>query len=322
MKICVTGGSGMVGSCIKDIVSQYPNCEFTFLHRRTGEHSVELTDNNAVMNYFSNHKYDYIIHLAANVGGLYKNMEKNVEMFNDNIKINMNILEAAHKNNINRGIFCLSSCIYPENPSKFPMDETMIHESPPHPSNEGYAYAKRMLELQCRHYNKAYNREYICVVPVNLYGPHDNFSLTNGHFIPMIMNRLHKTVEWRHAHPTGDIVAYGTGKPLRQFLYAPDFAKIICDVLIGEQYNSTDPIICCNDDEYTIKDIVEKIAKLLDIEKSEIFWDTTKSDGCYKKTVSNAKFKKYFPNFEFVDIDKGLLITYKWFKDNYKTIRQ
>ena len=141
----------------------------------------------------------------------------------------------------------------------------MLHNGPPHTSNEGYAYAKRMLELQCRHYNKAYNREYICVVPVNLYGPYDNFSLTNGHFIPMIMNRLHKTIEWRDHHPTGDIVAYGTGNPLRQFLYAPDFAEIICNILIGEQYKQTGPIICCNDDEYTIKDIVEKIAKLLDI---------------------------------------------------------
>ena len=105
MKICITGGLGMVGTCIKDIVSQYPNCEFTFLHRRGGEHSVELTNHCDVLTYFASHKYDYIIHLAANVGGLYKNMEKNVEMFNDNIKINMNILEAAHKNNINRGIF-------------------------------------------------------------------------------------------------------------------------------------------------------------------------------------------------------------------------
>ena len=132
------------------------------------------------------------------------------------------------------------------------------------------AYAKRMLELQCRHYNKAYNTEYICVVPVNLYGPHDNFSLTNGHFIPMIMNRLHKTVEWRHHHSIG------------RYCSIRDRVNH-CDILIGEKYKSTEPIICCNDDEYTIKDIVEKIAKLLDIEKNEIQWDTTKSDGCYKK---------------------------------------
>ena len=93
----------------------------------------------SVLRYFSKQKYDCIIHLAADVGGLYKNIDKNVEMFNNNIAINQNILEACHKNNINRGIFCLSSCIYPSKPNKFPMDETMIHEGPSHPSNEGYA---------------------------------------------------------------------------------------------------------------------------------------------------------------------------------------
>ena len=81
------------------------------------------------------------------------------------------------------------------------MDETMIHEGPPHPSNEGYAYSKRMLEVQCRNYNKAYGREYICVVPVNLYGPHDNFSLTDGHLIPMVMHRFYKEASWRHHNP-------------------------------------------------------------------------------------------------------------------------
>ena len=148
MRICVTGGNGMVGSCIKDIIHLYPQHKFIFLHRGYGNHSVELTSKMSVLTYFSNEKFDAIIHLAADVGGLYKNMKNNVEIFNNNIAINQNILEAAHKYNIQNGIFCLSSCIYPENPSSFPMDETMIHDGPPHNSNMGYAYAKRMLEVQ------------------------------------------------------------------------------------------------------------------------------------------------------------------------------
>ena len=113
MRICVTGGNGMVGSCIKDIINTYPDHDFVFLHRKLGNHSVELTSKNDVLTYFSIEKFDAIIHLAADVGGLYKNMDKNVEMFNNNMAINQNILEAAHKYNIQRGIFCLSSCIYP-----------------------------------------------------------------------------------------------------------------------------------------------------------------------------------------------------------------
>ena len=323
MKVCITGGTGMVGQCIKDVIKAYPEHEFIFLSRKSNNiHQVDLRNNKAVMDYFRYKDYDYIIHLAANVGGLYKNMEKNVEMFNDNMKINQNVLEACHKNNINRGIFCLSSCVYPANPSKFPMDETMIHEGPPHPSNEGYSYSKRMLEMQCRHYNKAYGREYICVTPVNLYGPYDNFSLTNGHFIPMLMNRFYKELQWRHYNPDSKFIAYGTGTPLRQFLFAPDFAKIICEILFGEKYKSTESIICCNDNEYTIKQIVNNIAKVMEIGKSNITWDTTKSDGCMKKTVTNKKFRNVYPHFRFTHIKEGLEYTYAWFCANYKTIRQ
>ena len=322
MRICVTGGNGMVGSCIKDITVNYPEHEFVFLHRGVGEHSVELTSLNSVLTYFSSQNFDAIIHLAADVGGLYKNMDKNVEMFNNNMAINQNILFAAHKYNIQRGIFCLSSCIYPPKPSKFPMDETMIHEGPPHPSNEGYAYAKRMLEVQCRNYNKAYGREYICVVPVNLYGPHDNFSLTDGHLIPMVMHRFYKEASWRHHNQCGDFVAYGTGSPLRQFLFAPDFAKIICEILVGEKYKNTEPLICCNNDELTIKEVIEAIADTMSISRQEITWDTTKSDGCMKKTVSNEKFKSIYPDFKFMNLKDGLEYTYAWFCANYKTIRQ
>jgi len=323
MKVCITGGTGMVGQCIKDVIKTYPKHEFIFLSRKSNNiHQVDLRNNKAVMDYFRYKDYDYIIHLAANVGGLYKNMEKNVEMFNDNMKINQNVLEACHKNNINRGIFCLSSCVYPANPSKFPMDETMIHESPPHPSNEGYAYSKRMLEMQCRHYNKAYGREYICVTPVNLYGPYDNFSLTNGHFIPMLMNRFYKELQWRHHNPDSKFTAYGTGTPLRQFLFTPDFAKIICEILFGEKYKSTESIICCNDNEYTIKHIVNSIAKVMEIGQANIEWDTTKSDGCMKKTVTNKKFRNIYPNFKFTHINDGLEYTYAWFCANYERLRQ
>lgn len=313
MKVCITGGNGMVGSCIKDIVSIYPDHEFVFLNGRSG---IDLEDKNKVLNNFRKENYDAIIHLAANVGGLYKNMDKNVEMFNSNIKINQNVLEASNECNINRGIFCLSSCIYPANPVKFPMDETMIHSGPPHHSNSGYAYAKRMLEVQCRNYNNAYGREYICVVPVNLYGPYDNFDLNDGHLIPMVMHRFHN--DMYQEDKTNKFIAYGSGTPLRQFLYAPDFAIIICEILLGDKYNSTEPIICCNDVELPITDVIETIANVMNIPRESVSWDKSKSDGCFKKTVSNEKFKSIYPEFKFTELHDGLIETYKWFC-NYKS---
>jgi GDP-L-fucose synthase len=311
--IVITGGTGMVGKCINEYIVSSPyksQIKATFLSSR----DLDLTKRTDVLNYFANNKYKYIIHLAANVGGLYKNIAGNIEMFGTNVKMNENVLEACNLNNINRGIFCLSSCIYPANPSKFPMDETMIHEGPPHSSNEGYAYAKRMLEMQCRHYNKSFNREYICVVPVNLYGPYDNFNLRDGHLIPMLMHRFYLS-------RTYDIVsAFGTGKPLRQFLYAPDFAKIIIKILFG--YVETSPIICCTDKEYTIKELVLKVMDTMDMDQEKLAWLTKKSDGVMKKTVSNGKLLNLFPSLEFTSLEDGLHETYGWFKENYNTIRK
>ena len=129
MHILVTGGSGLVGSHIKDLVTnneKFENIKFTFASSK----DCDLTNRNDVLNYFKGKNFSAIIHLAARVGGLYDNMRNNVSMFSENIKINENILKACNLHNIYTGIFCLSSCIFPANPSKFPMDETMIHESP------------------------------------------------------------------------------------------------------------------------------------------------------------------------------------------------
>lgn len=315
MNILVTGGNGMVASCIKDLQNIYPSDTFFFMTRN----DCDLSSEKSVNDFFENStiKYDYIIHLAAKVGGLFMNLNSNIEMFSENIKINENILKACHRHNIKRGIFCLSSCIYPCNPSRFPMDETMIHESPPHPSNEGYAYAKRMLELQCRQYNKAYGTEYICVIPVNLYGPYDNFNIDNGHVIPSLMHRFHK----EKGKYNCEFIAYGTGTPLRQFLYAPDFAKIICKILFDKNNKDTKPIICCNR-EITIKEMVETLGETMNINVNSIKWDTTKSDGCIKKTVDNTMLLKLYPSFNFISLQNGLKETYKWFIDNYNICRK
>ena len=187
MKILITGGSGMVGSCIKDKISNYDQHNFVFLSSK----DCDLRNRYETQCYFQNGNFDVIIHLAANVGGLYKNMNQNIEMFSDNIKINENVLEACYKYNIQKGIFILSSCIYTPNPSKFPMDETMIHEAPPHFSNEGYAYAKRMVEILGKCYKKQYGLNVLNVIPTNIYGPHDNFSLEDGHVIPSLIHRCY-----------------------------------------------------------------------------------------------------------------------------------
>lgn len=321
MKVVVTGGNGMIGSCIKDIIQYYKldfgQHDYVFLNRSLNNSlSVDLTKQKDVEDFFEKNNFDAIIHLAADVGGLYKNLNQNVEMFHNNIMINENVLSACYKNNIHKGIFILSSCIYPCEPSKYPMDETMIHESPPHYSNEGYAYSKRMMHLQCKNYNKNYNTNYICLVPVNLYGPYDNFHSENSHFIPNIIDRFYNNIKNNEIS-----YAYGTGIAYRQFLYAPDFAYIILKLLLSEKkYNDT--IIICNDEEYTIYQTVNKISNVMNINFSNVKWDTTKSDGCIKKTVTNKLFKQTFPTFMFTQLDDGLLKTYNWYKQYLDKLRK
>ena len=320
MKILVTGGNGMVGNNINDIIynDSYSNNEFIFINRSLNNKlSLDLTIREDVLFFFEKHKFDYIIHLAADVGGLFKNMNNNCSMFSNNIRINENILEACIKFKVNRGVFILSSCIFPHNPCTFPMDETMIHESPPHYSNEGYAYSKRMMHIQCQNFNKTYNTEFICLVPVNLYGPYDNFKPENSHLLPGLMHRFHNSLEDKNK-----FIAYGSGKPLRQMLYAPDFANIICDILINKLEIKTETFICCNDYEYSIKDIVEKLSNVMNIQIDNIEWDNTKSDGCMKKTVSNKKFKNIYNNFIFTQLNEGIKYTYDWYKNNINTIRK
>ena len=308
-KIIVTGGSGMIGSCLKDIVINDNNNWF-FLSSK----DCDLTNIDSVNELFTKIQPDYVIHLAANVGGLFKNLRERTKIFTDNIRMNENILEACNNHNVEKGVFCLSSCIFPHKPSKYPMNETMMHESEPHSSNEGYAYSKRMMEMQCRNYNQQYNRKYICLIPVNLYGPYDNFNLEDSHVIPGLIHRLYNAIE-----NNGDFQMYGTGKPLRQFVYSYDFSRIILKTLF--EYNDTKSIICCND-EISIKDLTYLISNTMGYDTDKITNDASKSDGCLKKTVDGSYFKKIYPEFKYRSLEDGIKETVSWFKENYDNCRK
>jgi len=310
MKILVTGGSGMVGKCIQDICKQTKDKNnFIFLSSK----DCNLTKINEVDKLFNKIRPNFIIHLAANVGGLFKNLREKTSMFRDNVRINENVLEMSNKYNIERGIFCLSSCMFPYMPEKYPMNESMIHASHPHPSNEGYGYSKRMMEMQCKNYNSQYGRKYICVIPVNLYGPYDNFNLEDSHVIAGIIHRF-------HIKKNKPFIMYGSGKPLRQFIYSYDFAAIILKFLF-EYKGNLNSIICCNN-EISIKDLTEMISLIYGYKTNEIMCDLSKSDGCMRKTVDGSLFKKIFPEFKYTKLEDGLKYTINWFKMNYNTCRK
>lgn len=229
--------------------------------------------------------------------------------------MNENIMKLSHIHKVDKLVSCLSTCIFPDK-TTFPIDETMIHNGPPHFSNEAYAYAKRMIDVQNRVYHSQYGCNFTSVIPTNIYGPHDNFHLEESHVIPGLIHKLY--LAKKNNTP---FVAMGSGKPLRQFIFSQDLARLFIWAL--RSYNSPDPIILSVDekDEVTIKDVVNMIVKAMEYTGS-IEWDTTKADGQYKKTASNSKLRKLYPEFEFVSFEDGVKESVDWFVKNYENARK
>ena len=163
MKILVTGGSGLVGSAIQKIDENY-SYKFIYLSRNDGD----LKNYEDTKKIFELHNPDFVIHLAANVGGLYKNMLEKEDMLIDNLKININVLKCCHVFNVKKCISILSTCIFPDN-IEYPIDETKLHNGPPHSSNYAYAYSKRILDIQSQIYREQYNKDFCCLIPTNIY---------------------------------------------------------------------------------------------------------------------------------------------------------
>jgi GDP-L-fucose synthase len=265
---------------------------------------------------FEIHFPNKVIHLAANVGGLFKNMNKKVEMLEKNIMINYNVIKCAHDYKVKKLIACLSTCIFPNNIEKYPITEEMLHNGPPHDSNDAYAYSKRMLEIHCRIYRESFGDSFICVSPTNVYGPHDNFDLENGHVLPVLIHKCYLAKQLNQ-----DFIVRGTGKPLRQFIFSQDLAKLILLILDKSQIDNT-ILSTSEEDEISIKDIAQMIARCFNYEERMLF-DASYSDGQYKKTVSNQRIteliSKEIPDFHFTSIKEGIEQTVKWFIDIAKS---
>ena len=311
MKVLVTGGTGLVGSAIKKIKDDYDDYTFFFISSK----NCDLTNYERTKKLFERLRPQYVIHLAANVGGLFKNMNHKVEMYEVNTLINLNVLKCAHLVGVKKCISCLSTCIFPDNTS-YPINEEMLHNGPPHTSNDCYAYAKRMLEVHSMAYNQQYGDDFVCVIPTNIYGPHDNFNLEDAHVIPALIHKCHLAKEAGE-----DFVVRGSGTPLRQFIYSEDLAVLIMKVLEDYQENGSIILSVSEEDEVSIKDIALEIAKAFNYEERIVF-DTSYSDGQYKKTADNRKLKNLIGDYKFIGINEGIKKSVEWFLENYDSCRK
>ena len=298
-KLLVTGGNGLVGSSIISDVK---------IGKEYDLRNIEETNK-----MFEYHKPTHVIHCAGKVGGLSANMNYKGEFFYDNIMINTNVIESARVNNVKKVVSFLSTCVFPDN-IEYPITEKKIHLGEPHSSNYPYAYAKRMADIQIRAYREQYGLEYVSVIPTNIYGPNDNFSLESGHVIPMLLHKMYKA-----QRDNTDFVVWGSGTPLREFIYSKDIAKLSEWTL--DNYNEPEPIIFSNSNEISIKDLVDLLVNEFNF-KGKVIFDKTKPDGQFRKPSDNSKLKSYLPNFEFTPIEQGLKETINWFIENYDKTRK
>lgn len=306
-KVLVTGSNGLVGSALKKILGPE--------HVYHTKDDVDLLDPKKTMDYITYHvkhsDVDTVIHCAAKVGGVQANMRDNKGFFIENFVINNNIIESSYKNEIPNFVNLLSTCIFPDKNITFPLTPDQIDNGAPHPSNHGYAYAKRLSGYQTNIIKKVLNSNWVSVIPTNVYGTNDNFHLEDGHMIPAMIHRAYLSKQ-----RSEKMVVWGDGSPLRQVIYSEDLAKLIIWSL--NNWTSDKPFMAINPIEDSILDIAKIICNTFDIKDEDIIFDSTKPMGQHKKpAITNAPV-----GFEFKTLNNGIKDTVEWFIQNYKEVRK
>jgi GDP-L-fucose synthase len=296
-RILVTGGNGLVGRCFEG-PEYFKISSSPFDLRNKGDVEDAF--------YMSNPKG--VIHCAAKVGGVLGNMRYKGEFFYDNIMINTNVIEQARKSGVQKLIAFLSTCVFPDD-VEYPLSPEKIHLGKPHISNDAYAYAKRMSDIQIRSYREQYNLNYFSVIPTNIYGPGDYYNLENGHVVPTLIHKFYLAKLMNTP-----VQIWGSGKSLREFIYSEDVAKLTR--MLYDDYQGSEPVILSTSSEISIMDLVDVIKEAFNF-RGEIKFDTSKPDGQFRKPSDNSVIKSLYPDFKFTGIEEGIKKSVEWFTNNY-----
>ena len=306
-RIFIAGHRGLVGSALMRRLSDTDN-EILVADRS----KLDLADQKAVRQYIQREKPDIIIIAAAKVGGIGANSNFPAQYLMENLQIETNLIDAAHRADVNRLLFLGSSCIYPKMAAQ-PILETALLTGPLEPTNQYYAIAKISGMMLCDAYRHQYGRSYISAMPTNLYGPNDNFHIDDGHVIPSLMNRFHKA----RISGAGNIVVWGSGRPLREFMFADDLADAL--VFLLANCDEAGPINVGTDEEVSIASLAAKLAKVTGY-RGELMFDTSKPDGTPRKLLNTRKLKDlgWHPRWQLME---GLEATYYWYCSNIHSAR-
>ena len=296
-KIYVAGHRGMVGSAI---VRQLEKEGYHNIITRTHK-ELDLCRQDAVETFFAEEKPDYVFLAAAKVGGIMANSEALADFMYDNMVLEMNVIHEAWKNGCKKLMFLGSSCIYPRMAPQ-PMKESCLLTSELEKTNEAYALAKISGLKYCEFLNRQYGTDYISVMPTNLYGPNDNYHPQHSHVLPALIRRFHEAKE----AGLKEVTCWGTGTPLREFLYVDDLADAC--VYLMNHYSGNETVNLGTGKELTIKELTELVAKVVGFE-GEIKWDTTKPDGTPRKLLDVSKLEGLGWKYK-TELEEGIRLTY------------
>lgn len=302
-KIYVAGHRGMVGSAIVRALEKngYNNI-ITRTHKE-----LDLTRQEAVEDFFAKEKPDYVFLAAAKVGGIVANNEAPADFLYDNMSIEMNVIHSAFKNNVKKLMFLGSSCIYPRMCPQ-PIKEEYLLTGSLEQTNEAYALSKISGLKYCEYLNRQYHTDYISVMPTNLYGPNDNYHPTHSHVLPALIRRFHEA----KVNNLPYVTCWGTGKPLREFLYVDDLADAC--VYLMNTYSGDETVNLGTGKELTIKELTELVAKVIGY-NGEIRWDSSKPDGTPRKLLDVSKLESLGWHYT-TELEDGIRLSYEDFLNN------
>jgi GDP-L-fucose synthase len=292
-KILVTGGSGLVGRHLKDILP-----EATYLSSK----DFDLTTEGDVKNLFSEN-WDHVVHLAARVGGILDNMKYPSDFIEQNVLMNTMVIKYARVARVPRLTAVLSSCIFPDVSERYPMTEEDLHLGPPQKTNFAYAMAKRTLAVQIDASNQQHLTKYNYLIPCNLYGEYDPFDEFKSHYLTALLGKIVKA----RREGAKNIQLLGTGMPMRQFMYAGDLARVIVQTI---QQGISESFIVATNENRSIREIAEIALEVTGNHDLELMFDANAPDGQFRKDVSNIKMMSLFPEFQFTTLSDGIRIVY------------
>ena len=302
-KIYVAGHRGMVGSAIVRALEKngYHNI-VTRTHKE-----LDLTRQDAVEAFFAEEKPDYVFLAAAKVGGIVANNEAPADFLYENMILEMNVIHSAFKNNVKKLMFLGSSCIYPRMCPQ-PIKEEYLLTGSLEQTNEAYALSKISGLKYCEYLNRQYHTDYISVMPTNLYGPNDNYHPAHSHVLPALIRRFHEAKVDNLPYVT----CWGTGKPLREFLYVDDLADAC--VFLMNNYSGNETVNLGTGNELTIKELTELVAKVIGY-TGEIRWDSSKPDGTPRKLLDVSKLESLGWHYK-TELEDGIRLSYQDFLTN------